>query len=108
MLVHLHNHLPPAAAPQVNVAAPNVDVAVEAVMPEQAAPSVTVEAVMPSMAAPNVTVEVAPTPVTLEATIETPPAQVVVQHPTVARTTVERDPENLEAMGTVTVYEFEH
>lgn len=107
MLVHLHNHLPPAAAPQVSVAAPSVEVAVEAIMPEQAAPNVTVEAVMPAAQAPTVNVEVSPTPVTLEATIETPPAQVVVQHPTGARQTVERDEATQEIVATVTAYQFD-
>lgn len=107
MLVHLHNHLPPAAAPQVTVTAPNVEVAVEAVMPEQAAPNITLEAHMPRVEAPAVTVEVSPTPVTLEATIETPPAQVVVQHPTAARQTVERDEATQEIVATVTAYQFD-
>lgn len=106
MLVHLHNHLPPAAAPQVTVTAPNVDVSVEAIMPDQPAPNVTLEAHMPAAQAPNITVEVSPTPVTLEATIETPPAQIVVQHPSAARSTVERDVETMEIVATVTAYEF--
>lgn len=107
MMVHLHNHLPPATAPQVTVTAPNVDVTLEAIMPEQAPPNFTLEAIMPTAAAPNVTVQVAPTPVTLEATIETPPAQIIVQHPIAARQTVERDAESQEIVATVTAYEFD-
>ncbi|WP_150428862.1 phage portal protein [Dechloromonas sp. CZR5] len=107
MLLHLHNHLPPAAAPQISVAAPSVEVAVEAIMPEQPTPNVTVEAVMPKADAPSITVEVSPTPVTLEATIETPPAQVVVQHPVAARQTVERDAASQEIVATVTAYQFD-
>lgn len=105
-LIHLHNHLPPAAAPNVTVQPPNVDVSVEAIMPEQAAPNITVEAVMPRGEAPVVHVDVSPTPVTVEATVQSAPAQVLVQHPAGARQTVERDPETQEIIATVTAYEF--
>lgn len=64
------------------------------------------EAVMPSVAAPAVNVTVSPTPVTLEATIESAPAQVIVQHPAAARQTVERDEATQEITATVTTYEY--
>lgn len=104
--IHLHNHLPPAAAPNVSVSAPNVEVSVEAVMPEQPAANITVEAVMPRGEVPNVQVNVSPTPVTLEATIESAPAQVIVQHPVAARQTVEREEATQEIIATVTTYDF--
>jgi lambda family phage portal protein len=103
-LIHLHNHLPPATAPNVNVAAPNVEVAVEAIMPEQVAANITVEAVMPRAEAPVVHIDVAPTPVTVEASIQSAPTQIVMQHPVAARQTVERDPQTQEIVATVTTY----
>lgn len=106
-LITFHNHLPQAAAPNVTVNPPNVEVSVEAIMPEQPAANITVEAVMPRGEAPTVQVNVSPTPVTLEATIESAPAQIVMTHPVAARQTMERDAETLEILATVTHYEFE-
>lgn len=107
-VIQVHNHLPAATAPEVkvDVAAPKVEVAVEAIMPESAVSPITVEAIMPSTPAPHITVDVSPTPVTLEAAINTPPAQVLMQHPTAARQTVERDAETQEIVATVTQYAY--
>ena len=60
---------------------------------------------MQAAPAPNVTLNVEPTPVTLEATIQAAPAQVIVQHPASARQTVERDPHTQEIIASVTTYE---
>lgn len=94
----------------VNNHLPEPSVSVEAVMPQVAAPDVHFEAVMPSHPAPTVVNNIAiePTPVTLEATVEAhaAPAQVVMQHPVSARSTVERDADN-EIVATVTNYTLE-
>lgn len=81
----------------------------QAVMPEQKAPDVHAhfEAVLPQQPAPVVNVSVEPTPVTMEAIIEThaSPAQIVMQHPTRAVQTVERDSDG-EISATVTNYQI--
>lgn len=107
-MVHLHNHLPSAAAPNVSVAAPTVNVGVEAIMPEQPAAEIHhhFDVGLPAQAAPVVNVSVSPTPVTLEATIEAAPAQIILQHPAAARQTVERDADTQEITATVTTYEY--
>jgi lambda family phage portal protein len=105
-VIHVHNH---PAAINITNSQPDVHAHFEATLPTQPAPDVHAhfEAVMPQQAAPVVNVSVEPTPVTLEATVEAhaAPAQIVIQHPTSARQTVERDAEN-EIVATVTKYEI--
>lgn len=78
-VVQIDNHLAPTPV-QVAVSAPEVDVHVEAIMPGQSAPVVQLD--MPS-----------PT--------------VIMQHPTRAIATHERDSESLEVLRTVTEYQLD-
>lgn len=92
----------------INNHLPETSVNVEAIMPQVSAPDVHFEAILPSPPAADIHVHVEPTPVTLEATVEAhaAPAQVVVQHPTSARQTVERDAA-AEITATLTTYQFD-
>lgn len=92
-------------APEVHVSAP---VTVHGAPINVEPPQVTLEAVMPEN---PITVQVEPAQVTVEApvTVEAhaAPAQVVVQHPTRARQSVERDAAG-EITATITDYEVPH
>lgn len=105
--IHHHHHITVQPANIVaNIHVPETTVNVEAVMPAQETPSVNVN--VPAATAPIVQISVEPTPVTLEANIEAvaAPAQIVMQHPTRAVQTVERDKDG-EIRATVTRYEHE-
>lgn len=99
--IEYHFHAPDITT---HVAGPSIT----NVLPEQKPADVHAhfEATLPAVAAPAVNVTVSPTPVTLEATIEAAPAQVIVQHPAAARQTVERDEATQEITATVTTYEY--
>jgi len=114
-LLHIHNHLPPAAAPAIHATvqaaqAPNVTVQMEAIMPEQPAPSVTIENHVAPAAAPDVTVQVEaimPDQAAPVVNLDMPAPTVVVAHPRQAVQVVERDAESLEVIRTVTRYEMD-
>ncbi len=103
----IHITTPPVT---VNNHLPETAVNVEAIMPQASTPDIHFEAILPSQPAAEVHVHVEPTPVTLEATVEAhaAPAHVVVQHPTSARQTIERDDTSAEILATVTTYQFDH